>query len=198
MSVRKKVIQKKPEKVKKIKPITAVNINCIVTGKKQYVFGVTLKKRIQHFGSLDELTKHFICRKAKKLLKEGLTVDEVRAKLKVKKELSTVSQESLNLNKIKAKKIKPAEVVKQNVDYINSNDFKKKKIRENNTLNTWGSFKLFVEEMTGGPNGCQISKGGTCQNPHIWFDNEEFCDGCTWFQFCLVSRKRLLKRRASS
>ncbi len=54
------------------------------------------------------------------------------------------------------------------------------------------AFKLHVEDITGGPNGCQIKMGGTCQRPDIFLGNKTFCDGCEYYKFCLCSNKRLL------
>ena len=42
------------------KEIKSAYINCLVTGKRHYVYGPTLIKKIAQFGSLEEFQKHFI------------------------------------------------------------------------------------------------------------------------------------------
>lgn len=174
------------------KQIKSAYINCLITGKKHYIYGPTLTKKIAKFGSLEEFQKHFISGKAKKLLKEGLTQQQVREKLKVKGNIPDVEDIVLIRNKIK--KINKREKKEDNSEYLNSERYLTSKRQEMMNMNRYSSFKAYVELFTGGPNGCQIQSGGTCQYPNIWFDNDEHCDGCSWYEHCLVKRKRLMKK----
>jgi len=186
------IVVKIKQKVKqKIKSIYAT---CIITGKKFYIYGPSLQRKIDKFGSIDAFFANFISSKAKKLLKEGHTQDDVRTKLKIKQKLPEVSEEILLRNKIK-KPNNNKRNKKQVSGYLESAEYAAKKRIENDTLNNWDSWKAYVENATGGPNGCQIKHGGTCQQPHIWFRNGEYCDGCKYYTYCLVSNKRLIKKR---
>lgn len=174
------------------KQIKSAYINCLVTGKRHYVYGPTLIKKIAQFGSLEEFQKHFISGKAKKLLKKGLTQQQVCEKLKIKHTLPDVSDTVLIRNKIK--KIIRRERKENTGNYLESERYLSAKRNEVINYNRYESFKAYVELFTGGPNGCQVQKGGTCQFPTIWFDNDEHCDGCPWYEHCLVKRKKLMKK----
>ena len=178
------------------KQIKSAYVACLITGKKHYVYGPTLVKKIAKFGSLEEFQKHFISGKAKKLLKEGLTQQQVREKLKIKTVLPDVSDTILIRNKIK--KINKRDKKEDNSEYLSSERYLSRKRDELINANRYSSFKAYVELFTGGPNGCQVQSGGTCQYPNIWFDNDEHCDGCTWYEHCLVKRKRLMKKSVKS
>lgn len=178
-----------PKPEKKIKSINAV---CLITGKSHYIYGPSLVRKIAKFGSVEMFLANFISTKAKKLLKEGLSQQDVRVKLKIKRELPEVSEEVLLRNKIKTVKKREK---KQTSSYLESTEYAEKKRIENETINNWDSWKTYVEHVTGGPNGCQVKHGGTCQQPHVWFSNGEHCDGCTYYKYCLVAGKRLIKRR---
>ena len=63
-------------------------LTCIVTGKTRSTNSAYLDERAKSAGSKEEFIKHYICREARKLLKEGKSVLEVRQELGV---LSNVS-----------------------------------------------------------------------------------------------------------
>lgn len=54
---------------------------------------------------------------------------------------------------------------------------------------TLEQYKLYVEELTGGLNGCQVKMGGTCHRPDIQLYNDS-CDTCEFFLFCLCRNKK--------
>jgi hypothetical protein len=172
--------------------IKSIYATCLITGKQHYIYGPTLQRKVAKFGSVESFLSNFISTKAKKLLKEGLSQDEVRQKLKIKAKLPEIAEQILIRNKIK--KVNKRQK-KSGISYIDTAEYAAKKKIENETINNWDSWKSYVENATGGPNGCQIKHGGTCQQPHIWFGNGEYCDGCSYYQYCLVGNKRLLKRR---
>ena len=53
------------------------------------------------------------------------------------------------------------------------------------------TFKAWVEEFTGGPNKCQVPRGGVCIRPDI-VTGQGCCNSCEYNQFCLC-RSRVLK-----
>jgi len=48
--------------------------------------------------------------------------------------------------------------------------------------------KKWTEEFTGGPNKCQVSKGGTCIRPDIIL-HQKCCNNCISHPFCLCRSK---------
>lgn len=54
---------------------------------------------------------------------------------------------------------------------------------------TMEQYKLYVEELTGGKNGCQIQYGGTCHRPDILL-RELICDTCELVMYCLCKNKK--------
>ena len=169
--------------------------NCIVTGEAKYMPPGMLKKKISKFGSEDEFAKHYVSMPARKLLKSGLSVAEVREQLNVTSDLPDVDLKILlrlklvKLNKRKGNK--EQEEAAERRRYLNSKEFKDKMIqiklkRESMT------FEEEVIEMTGGPDGCQRVLGGTCVRPDIFLThNHKACDGCEYYEFCVCDNKRL-------
>jgi hypothetical protein len=59
-------------------------IKCIVTGKELAVRPDVMRKRIQKAGSLEELQASYLSNEAKGLLRDGLTVNQIREKVRRK------------------------------------------------------------------------------------------------------------------
>lgn len=149
-----------------------------------------MKTKLAKFGSEAEFRKYYISREARKLLKEGKSVSEVRDKLGGH-DLPDVSIDILirlklvKLNKRKGKKESQQALERQK--YLNSKEFRDKMQtikteRENQTFADW------VEENTG------IGKemGGTCIRPDIFLTwNNRSCDECPYYEYCLCYKKRL-------
>lgn len=168
---------------------------CIVTGEEKYFPPASLDKKIAKFGTENEFARHYVSMSARKLLKSGMTVDEVRAHYNVTEDLGEIDLEILlklklvKLNKRKGNK--EQEEAAERRRYLNSKEFKDKMIqiklkRESMT------FEEEVIEMTGGPDGCQRVLGGTCVRPDIFLThNHKACDGCEYYEFCVCDNKRL-------
>lgn len=168
---------------------------CIVTGEEKYFPPASLDKKIAKFGTENEFARHYVSMSARKLLKSGMTVDEVRAHYNVTEDLGEIDFEILlklklvKLNKRKGNK--EQEEAAERRRYLNSKEFKDKMIqiklkRESMT------FEEEVIEMTGGPDGCQRVLGGTCVRPDIFLThNHKACDGCEYYEFCVCDNKRL-------
>lgn len=168
---------------------------CIVTGVEKYFPPSSLKKKIAKFGTETEFAKYYVSVPARKLLKSGMSVDEVRAQLNVEEQLPEIDIEillRLKLVKInKRKGNKDQQEYRNRQRYLNSKEFKDKmrEIRERRLSMT---FEEHVIEMTGGPNGCQKRLGGTCIRPDVFLTyNHRACDGCEYYEFCVCDNKRL-------
>lgn len=164
---------------------------CIITGEEKYIPPSLLKAKVKKYGSLTEYRKYHVSRAAAKLLKQGKTVDEVRAELNSPSDLPDVDLEILirlklvKINKRKGKK--EHNEAKERLKYLNSKEFKDKMQqikyeRENQTFADW------VEENT----SVGKSAGGTCIRPDIFLSwNNKACDGCPYYEYCVCDNRRL-------
>lgn len=168
---------------------------CIVSGEEKYFSPTSLKKKIDKFGTESEFSKYYVSTKSRKLIKSGMTVDEAREHLDIQDDLPAVDLEiliKLKLVKLnKRKGLKEAGEAKERDRYLNSKEFKDKiaaarKFRQDMT------WQEYVEDATGGPNGCQRPMGGTCVRPDVYLTyNDKACDGCDYFEFCACVNKRM-------
>tara|TARA_R110002073_G_scaffold36058_1_gene105224 strand:- start:152 stop:715 length:564 start_codon:yes stop_codon:yes gene_type:complete len=177
---------------------------CIVSGVEKYFPPSSLKKKVCKFGTETEFAKYYVSTECRKLIKSGMTVDEARQHLNIEDKLPEVDLEiliKLKLVKVnKRKGLKEAQEARERERYLSSQEFKDKMTatRERRESMTW---RDRVEEMTGGPGGCQREMGGTCIRPDVYLThNDKACDGCECFEFCLCINKRLshdkqIKRR---
>ena len=168
---------------------------CIVTGEEKYFPPASLDKKIAKFGTESEFARHYVSMSARKLLKSGMTVDEVRAQYNVTEDLGEIDLEILlklklvKLNKRKGNK-EQEEAAERN-RYLNSKEFKDKMIQVKLKRESM-TFEEQVIEMTGGPDGCQRVLGGTCIRPDVFLThNNKACDGCEYYEFCVCDNKRL-------
>ena len=171
-------------------PLTGTTFECIVTGEKKYISAGNLKRRLAKFGSQQEFAQHYICVAAKKLLRKGMTVDEIRKQLNVTQELARVPNKilaRLKLLKKKPRKQKDQAAKLERQRYLNSKEYKDKMIawkdrQKNMTFEEW------VREYT----GTGRERGGTCIRPDIFLSwNNRACDGCQCYEFCMCYQKRL-------
>lgn len=58
-------------------------LTCIITGRTRSTNSQYLEEKVKVAGSKEEFLKHYICRNALTLLKQGKTVTEVRQELNV-------------------------------------------------------------------------------------------------------------------
>lgn len=177
-------------------------VECIVSGIQKKVFKSGLDKKIAKFGSLEEFQKHFICREAKKLLKNKIPADEVQKKLLPKgRQPFSINYQALArlklLKKAKGNKKKLSEEelrIQQEQTEKNEREYHEFQERLKTCSKTW------VEWATGGPNQCQVSQGGTCIRPDIYYNNEYNragrCSPCPYHEHCLCTNKELKKLAA--
>lgn len=174
-------------------------IKCIVTGRETYFSATLLKGKIKKFGSLEEFEKHYVCRDARKELKAGKNVEQARESLNQGKNLPKPQVHALARMKYlrKPSKRKINQEKRERIQsYINSEEYKRFKDRERQEkLNRKITLREFVREFSGGPNQCQVPYGGTCLRPDIRVNGGGFCDGCDYYDHCLVARKKLYGKR---
>lgn len=170
---------------------------CLVTGEEKYIAPSAVKKKLSKFGSEDDYRSHYISASAAKLLRQGMTVDEVRNSLGITG-LPDVNPHVLaRLNLIRKKKSTraDADAEKQHrIQYLASREFRRKKYEWEQRVQNM-TFKEWVEENTGGPNRAWLTHGactGTCIRPDIFLShNNKACDGCPCYEFCLCRNRRL-------
>ena len=63
---------------------------CIVTGSPKYIPPSLVKNKLKKFGSKDDFRNHYISREARKMLKQNMTVDEIRQQLNCSPDLPSV------------------------------------------------------------------------------------------------------------
>jgi hypothetical protein len=171
-------------------PSKGLRVKCIVTGEEKYFSPINLDKKINKFGSEEIFVKYYISKAAIKLLKKGLSVDEIRKQLNSSAS-NQVSPEILFklklLKKRKKGRILSEEEKRQMEETSKENERKyyEHKEKMSSCLKTW------VEWATGGPDKCQVPYGGTCIRPDIYYhDNDGSCGGCNYFEYCLCTNKK--------
>lgn len=76
--------------------VKSKKVMCVLTGKTNSYSGEYLQKKIQEYGSEVNLTKFYICKEARSLLKKGYKVNDVRKILDVPMDAEPVSREVLD------------------------------------------------------------------------------------------------------
>lgn len=174
-----------------------ITLECIVTKQEKYINSTALKNKLKKFGDEDTLRRYYVCKPAAKLLKSGLSVQQVRDRLN-SKATNNIDYEvlfKLKLLKIKGRKkrqLSPEETKQQREE-------SEKKVREwyENQEKMKTCSKTWIEEMTGGPNKCQVPQGGTCIRPDIYYNHEYNvkgrCSPCPYNEHCLCTNKQIKK-----
>lgn len=177
---------------------------CIVTGAEKYIPPSLLKNKIKKFGDVDSFRQHYVSKEAKKLLKSGNTVPQVREILGAPDNLPEIDIKILYrlklVNTRTRKGNKEAQQYMERQIWLNSAEFKNKKRAHEQRIKNM-SFQEWVEENTGGPNRLWLSTGrctGTCIRPDIFVShNNKSCDGCPYHEYCLCRNKRLSHEKRS-
>ena len=170
--------------------VKGMRIPCIVTGKLSYFSAASLEKKINKFGSTDDFSKHYVCPAARKLLRKGMSVNEVRDTLKITEKLPAVSLDIISRLKLLKKKStrKNSKEQEDRQRYLNSKEFRDKMRALEEKRNNM-TFREWVEDHTGGPDRVWLRAGactGTCIRPDIFLSrNDRACDGCPYHVYCL-------------
>ncbi len=167
-----------------------------MSGIEKRVSANTINKQSLRFGNLEQFEEHFVCREAKQLLRQRMSPDQVQTQLlPAGKKPFAINFHALArlklLKKAKSKSKMSAEELKQQQEQTEKNErqWYDLQVKMQDCSKTW------VEEMTGGPNGCQIPYGGTCIRPDIYYNNEYSKEGrcrpCPHHVYCLCTNKQL-------
>lgn len=150
-------------------------LECIVSGIKKRVSKNTIVKMSCKFGDLEEVKKHFVCKEAKKLLKQRLAPEKVQEQLRPG-DRSPFSIDYHALARLKLLKKEKNTKPKGN----------KSLVIEYTPRRTFADLKEYTEWAT---------SNDTCIRPDIYFDNEYNVKGncfpCPYNEFCKVSNKVL-------
>jgi hypothetical protein len=140
----------------------SMNMKCIVTGLEKRFTTSLLNNKLKKFGSVEIFAKYYVCKQAMKLLRSGLSIEEIRRQLNVSDFSKPVDVEVLYklklLKKSKRTKNKSKEEIKQIREQTEKNEKEWYGLREKMKTCT----ETWIKEMTGGPGGCQVKYGGTC------------------------------------
>lgn len=178
------------------------NVPCVVTGKTVYFSASLLASKAEKFGSIEQFRRHYVSTPARKILREGFTVEQTREKLNAGHNLPKVSQtvlENLGLYKPRKHKAKQKEVVVQKrADPAHRAKVQAQQREEAKQLSTKQGY---IEWLTGGPNGVQRYMGGTCHRPDIRVNNSKLCEywdnsiggvrNCPYWDHCCVDNKKI-------
>jgi len=173
-----------------------LHISCIITGEEKYLTKAGLENKLKKFGTQEILEKYYVSKPAAKLLKQGHSVDQVRAQLNSNLKTNVDYEVLYKLKLLKKSKSKKQRLNKEELalqeqqTLENERKYHEHKEKMSTCLKTW------VEWATGGPNGCQVPYGGTCIRPDIYYDNEGSregrCKPCPYNEFCLCTDKEVV------
>jgi len=172
-----------------------LHISCIITGEKKYFTNIALQNKLKKFGTQEILEKYYISKSAAKLLKQGNTVDETRQKLNSVLKTNVDYEILYKLKLFKKSKKRRKTLSKE--DFLRQQEQTLENERKYSEFTTKIStcLKTWVEWATGGPNKCQVPRGGTCIRPDIYYDNEYNregrCKPCPYHEHCLCANREV-------
>ena len=171
------------------------HVSCIITGEEKYLTSSTLQNKLRKFGTQEVLEKYYVSKPAAKLLKSGLTVEQVRQKLNSKVTKSVDYEVLFKLKLLKKRKDKNRQLTPEERKKQEEESNLNEKNYHNHVELIKNDLKAYVEWATGGPNKCQVSYGGTCIRPDIYYDNEGSregrCKPCPYHAHCLCTNKEV-------
>ena len=171
------------------------NVSCIITGEEKYLSGSTLQNKLKKFGTQEVLEKYYVSRPAAKLLKSGLTVEQVRQKLNSKATRGVDYEVLFKLRLLKKKRNKSNHLTPEERQAREERSNANQREYHQHVELIKNDMKAYVEWTTGGPNKCQVPYGGTCIRPDIYYDNEGNregrCKPCPYHQHCLCTNKEV-------
>lgn len=174
-----------------------ITLQCIVTKQEKYINSTALKNKLKKFGDEDTLRRFYVSKPAAKLLKSGLSVQQVRDQLNSNATNSIDYEVLFKLKLLKTKGRKKRQLSPE--ESKQQREESEKKAREwyemQEKMKTCS--KTWIEEMTGGPDKCQIPYGGTCIRPDIYYNHEYNvkgrCSPCPYHEHCLCTNKQIKK-----
>lgn len=157
-------------------------VACIITGRTTYFGDQFLAPKLQKYGSIEIFKERFVCNQAKRMLREGKTVEQIREELECPKDLPPVDISFLkNIKILRKRQAAEMEEVVENAGLQKVNEDIQKRVESyKNDIKEYGAFGAYVREMTFSSNG-----SGVCQRPDIYLNNGERCGKCEYREFCL-------------
>lgn len=170
-----------------------LRVNCIITNEEKYFNSTVLRNKLNKFGSEENFRKFYVSKPAAKLLKSGLTIEQVRQKLNSNYTKQVDIEILYKLKLLKSGKRKKKQLSPEETKQVREQTVANEREWYNHQEKMKTCSKTWVEEMTGGPNRCQVPYGGTCIRPDIYYDNEGSkegrCKPCPHHEHCLCSGK---------
>jgi hypothetical protein len=173
--------------------MSSQKVKCIVSGIEKRFSSKSLEKKFAKFGTIEVFRKFYVSNEAKKLLKQGVSVDDVRRQLQTPEGFAKPDLEVLFKLKLIKNRKRKAE--------LSADERKQKEAQSVQMEKQYYEFqekltscsKTYIEWATGGKDGCQVPNGGTCIRPDIYFDNEYNkagrCSPCPYKEHCLCTNK---------
>lgn len=159
---------------------SGLRVKCLITGKMGYLGAALLKDKVEEFGSLEEVGKHYICRAAGKFLRQGLSQEDTRINLGLSNDGYVPVSEILIENSLGTTRKKkrngtsetnPNEPDKDGVYWWQRSDFAIKA--------DWNRTPMNIEEAT----------KDACLRPDIYLD--DLCESCSYFPRCTLPIKKI-------
>jgi len=178
-------VVKKPKKVKTKRP-APLEVVCLLTGKKEILKGVRLKKQVARFrfDSPEEYAQNFICKEAQQLLRQGVTDVEIRQQY----QCTNSTPITFNIVRHYVKKIKYARSFE--------NKRKKKIVEEFDEQRKNGGIIVKYETIKYDfrkQEHVEAVTRGSCMRPDIYLNNGRACNSCSFYEFCICEIKKLSK-----
>jgi hypothetical protein len=188
-TVKPKPVKTKPVKVKKERVLKRPRkpvVICILTGQEFKISKAMLEKQAikLKFPSSSEYVQYYVCKDARKMLKDGFTDIEIRNKYKYRDN----TELPLKYLKCYAPKIKNRERAKRRAQRKALNDFINDPNPSKYILKPKGDPKFL--DMTN-PDDVKSITHFACARPHIYLDNGRHCGGCNIYKHCCCPIKRL-------
>lgn len=167
---------------------------CSVSGLMTFAKPDYWVKIMAKFGSEENLVKTYVCKKAQKLLDEGLTKEEIRARLSKaetyaqKKERKEIKQEKKRRKELTKRKRKPSlkthavgavEVAVQ----TDTGSFVKEKV----PVYPWQTDPNYFKSIGPGVYSVEDVTRDACLHPSRYLDDE--CRGCPVYDRCQLTQK---------
>jgi hypothetical protein len=143
-----------------------LKVKCLVTGQPSYFGTSILAKKLEEFGTIEEVSRSYVCRDAAKLLREGKSLKQVRELLNVDESVELCDEAHLS-------KILGLDIVKEEKGAISYPP---------------GYFTSPVGEI----DWAQATHD-TCFHPNIYLDEKD-CTRCRLFGVCTLPKKKLPKK----
>lgn len=156
---------------------TGLRVYCIVTGRPGYYNAITLAERLKQYETIDNVKKHYICREALTLLKEGATIQDIRKTIPCNEHVVLVDIDETVIDNILERKRKSSSAAKINAPDENGSYWWQKD--ENKVKTDWKGVPVVIEEVT----------KDACLRPDVYLD--EICERCPFFDRCKLPIRRI-------